>query len=270
MKIWHYLIIVISLFSNVLSFAQTTDKRAPLPDLQTKRETFFDPDKEKPKEEYRFKAEWRIEAGYDQTQHRTRNATYPNLFLHGAKLGFTVDFMLPKRFSLQTGLFYTFNYGSAMQKFGPMSYEDFTTPDPVTGLVHSGNISHKLYEHRLAVPVYVYYNVRLWRELNMFFFTGPQLQIGVALRDNLNADVSTKTREWLRQGGLHVESYDRYKENELYRAAVQWSVGGGFEWSRYRLLAGYSFGLNNEVKTKRISNQQMWEWSWFVSVAFRL
>ena len=190
--------------------------------------------------------------------------------MHGFRAGVTFDFMLPLRFSLQTGVLNTFTYGSTYQHWMPMKWEDYTTPDPATGKAHSGDIKHRLYEYQLSVPVRMYYNVRLWKKLNMFFYTGPQLQIGVLLKDDMAADVSEQTKQWMRSVGQQYEPYDRYKEKELDRLCVQWGLGGGFEWDRYRLQAGYDFGLNNMMRNKLVADQQMQEWHWFVSFCYKI
>lgn len=264
------LIVGVILFSLMPVFGQDKPAVSP-PDLQERHEAFFDPYANKrDKEEYRFRTEWRMEAGYRQIQHRTPNSSYENLFMHGARAGFTVDFILPYRFSIQTGVLYTFTYGKATQKWGPMSYEDFTSPDPITKMAHSGTIRHRLYEHQLTIPVQVYYNIKLWRQLNMFFYTGPLLNIGVAMKDDLRSDLSEPTRQWLTDVGQPYEPYDRYKEKELHRFCIQWGLGGGFEWDRYRLQAGYDFGLNNLIREKRVSGQKMQEWGWTVAFSIRI
>ena len=241
------------------------------PDLQTNaRVDFFDPGHKEVKDDYRFHVEYRLEAGYVQNNHRSENKSYENLFMHGFRVGGTFDFMLPKRFSIQTGVLYTFTYGKASQNWGLMDWEDFTSPDPVTGEVHSAIVGHRLYEHQLTIPVRMYYNIHLWKDLNLFFYTGPQLHVGLAMNDKVHADLSTKTRQWMDEIGQPYESRDRYKENELNRCMVQWGLGGGMEWDRYRLQAGYDFGLNNAVKHKVFSDQKMWEWHWFVSFCYRI
>jgi hypothetical protein len=58
-------------------------------------------------------------------------------------------------------------------------------------------------------------------------------------------------------------------QDELIRANIQWGLGGGLEWDRYRLQAGYDFGLNNLIKHPVIDDQQMWQWGWFVSFCYK-
>ena len=242
-----------------------------VPELQTKSSEFFDPTKvEKKVIPYEFGMEYRIEAGYVQNAHLSDNKTYEDTYMHGGRIGATADFLLPYRFSLQVGVLYTLTYGTSLQRWGQMSYEDYSSPDPITGKVHSGDILHRLYEHQLTIPVRAYYHIPLWKQLGMFFFTGPQLHIGLALKDDMQADLSTATKQWFETIGQPYQPYDRYTTKELYRTTIQWGVGGGFEWDKYRLQAGYDFGLNNQVRTRKTADQKMWEWHWFVSFAYKL
>ena len=263
--------IIPTVLATLFALSQVFAQSPTSPDLQSHSIDFFNPAHKEVKEEvYKFRVEYRVEAGYVQNHHRSEKATYENVFMHGFRTGATCDFILPLRFSIQTGLLYTFTYGKAQQRWAPMTVEDYTTPNPTTGLVYTNIIGHRLYEHQLTIPVRAHYNIHLWKDLNMFFYTGPQFQIGVALRDELQPSLSPKTQEWLEAAGVATRPYDRYADKELHRFTAQWGVGGGMEWDRYRLQAGYDFGLNNQVRHKRTSDQQMWEWHWFVSFCYRL
>lgn len=255
----------------LLAALAVTAQEPAVPTLETSEPDFFDPTRiEKVKEPYTFGIDWRVEVGYVQNAHRSDSLTYENTFMHGFRLGATADFLLPMHFSIQTGILYTFTYGEALQKWGYISYEDYTSPDPVTGKVHSATINHRLYEHQLTIPVRAYYTIPLWRQLNLFFFTGPQLHIGLALKDDMQADISTATRQWFASVGQPCDPYDRYASRELWRTTIQWGLGGGLEWDCYRLQAGYDFGLNNQVRNRLIPDQKMNEWHWFVSFAYKL
>lgn len=230
------------------------------PDLQTADNTFFDPTrKEKKNEVYRFGVEYRVEAGYIQANQRTRNYSYPDMYLHGVNVGGTFTFLLPLRFGVQTGVFYSFTYGKMEQHWRSMDRPS----------VQTEYIRHHIAEHNLAIPIRCYYTIPLWKQLNMFFYTGPQLNIGLAEQDNTELHLSGGTQQWLQEQGISTVAYDRFSAGELYRINILYGLGGGFEWDRYRLQAGYDFGLNNLVKQKKVPNQQMWEWSWYVSFGYR-
>ncbi|MCI5680483.1 MAG: PorT family protein [Bacteroidales bacterium] len=230
------------------------------PDLQVADNSFFDPTrKDKKKDTYQFGVEYRIEAGYVQANQRTNNYSYPDMFLHGARIGATFTFLLPIRFSLQTGVLYSIAYGRNEQHWRSMD----------AASVQTEYIQHRILEHNLTIPVRCYYTIPLWRQLNMFFYGGPQLQIGLAQNDYMRLHLSEGTLQWLQQQDIATEPYDRLGSGELYRTNIQMGLGGGFEWDRYRLQAGYDFGLNNLVKNKIIDSQHLWEWSWYVSFSYK-
>lgn len=230
------------------------------PDLQVADNSFFDPTrKEKKQETYKFGVEYRLEAGYVQANQRTKNYTYPDIFLHGARVGATFTFLLPLHFSMQTGVLYSVTYGRNEQHWRSMDAPS----------VQTEYIRHRVLEHDLTIPVRCFYTIPLWKQLNMFFYTGPQLQVGLAQTDYMQLHLSEGTLQWLQEKGVHTEPYDRLGSGELYRTNIQMGLGGGFEWDRYRLQAGYDFGLNNLVKNKIIDSQHLWEWSWYVSFSYK-
>ena len=229
------------------------------PAMQLEDNTFFDPSKkDAPKENYQFGVEYRLEAGYVQHYQRVRNISFPDMYLHGVRVGGTVTFQLPMHFSLQTGLLYTLVYGKNEQH-----WRSVDAPS-----VQTEYITHRVLEHNLTVPVRAYYTIKLWKQLNLFFYTGPQLHIGLAQNDYMVNHLSTGTEAWLASQNIPTAPYDRFSD-ELVRANIQWGLGGGFEWDRYRLQSGYDFGLNNLVRHPSLSTQHMSEWGWFVSFSYK-
>ena len=232
-------------------------------------ETWFDPTRkqEKVKEVYHFSTDWRIEAGYVQNQQRSKTGNMMNPYLHGMKIGATVDFNLPLRFSLQTGLTYTVTYGRIEQHW-PASTIEAQHAD-------GDYILHNIMEHQLGIPVRAFYRQPLWKKLSLVFYGGPKLEIGLAQPDYLSLHLTNTygsvigSKDMLEAMGVRTSDYDRYGVGDLYRLNVQIGVGGGIEWDQYRLQAGYDFGLNNQVKTKSVQNQHMWEWGWYVSFVYR-
>lgn len=259
----------------LVGVAQDNDK-IKTPDLQTAEPDFFDPTRDaNKKQEYHFGMEYRVEAGYVQNQQRSRETNFPGTFFHGARVGATVDFLLPSQFSAQVGLLYTLTYGTYQQKWAAMGYEDI--------YAHQAYMDHRIMQHQLTIPMRVYGNIHLWKKLNMFFYAGPQLQIGLAAQDNLRCGVTDSTVQWMHgtavslldgttiiPSPVQTEPYDRYQSKQLWRTNIQLGVGGGFEWDKYRLQAGYDFGLNNLVHQRVTPNQHMWEWGWYVSFCYKL
>lgn len=229
------------------------------PGYQIADNSFFDPTRKQAKEDtYQFKMEYRLEVGYAQDWQRTRELSFPEVYLHGVRLGATFTFCLPIHFGLETGVLYTLQYGRNEQHWRSLDVPS----------VQTEYITHRILAHNLTIPVRVYYTVPLWKQLNLFFYTGPQLHIGMAQNDYLQTHLSDGVKTWLDNQGIPTAPYDRMSD-ELVRANIQWGLGGGLEWDQYRLKAGYDFGLNNLVKHPKVSGQYMSEWGWFVSFCYR-
>ncbi len=257
-----HLIILCACVVALTATAQTnpySDKNEP--DLQMSEQIFFDPNAKK-EEPYQFRTEYRIEGGYVQHWQHSKNKSAIDMYLHGARIGMTFDFLLPNHFSLQTGLLYTIAHGTAPQKWGVVDEEEsYATSDSLT---------HRVTEHWLAIPIRAYYNIKLWKQLNLFFYGGPQLMIGLAETDHIKNELPDKATAFYRDElGLHVDPYNRFKD-ELYPVNIQLGIGGGLEWDCFRLQAGYDFGLNNQLRQRKTENQHLWEWSWYVSFAYKL
>lgn len=229
------------------------------PAMQIEDNTFFDPSKkEEAQEPYSFSVDYRLEVGFVQNWQRVRKVEFPDMYLNGVRLGATFTFNLPLHFGLQTGVLYTLVYGSNEQHWRSMDAPS----------VQTEYIRHRVLEHSFAVPVRVYYTIPLWKQLNLLFYTGPQLYIGAAENDYMETHLSEGTKNWLDGQGIPTETYDRMT-NDLIRANIQWGLGAGLEWDRYRLQGGYDFGLNNLVKHKQTKDQHMAEWGWFVSFSYK-
>lgn len=229
------------------------------PAMQIEDNTFFDPSKkDKVQEPYSFSVDYRLEAGFVQHWQQVRKIDFPDMYLNGARIGATFTFNLPLHFGLQTGLLYTLVYGTNEQHWRSMDAPS----------VQTEYIRHRVLEHSFAVPVRVYYTIPLWKKLNLLFYTGPQLHIGLAENDYMQTHLSEGTQNWLEGQGIPTETYDRMTD-ELVRANIQWGLGAGLEWDKYRLQGGYDFGLNNLVKHKQTNDQYMSEWGWFVSFSYK-
>lgn len=251
-----FYIVLLAAGMSIVSYAQ--ENRNTLPDLQTADPIFFDPNAKPEAEPYVFSAPWRIEAGYTQLNHRTQDTSA--IYMHGLRVGATVDFILPRNFSIQTGALATLTYGVNNQHWPIVSEEN----------AQINNLQHNIIQLQLTIPVRAYYNVKLWKKLNLFFYAGPQLQLGLTNYDILKNNTSADVTDWLQQNNILTTKHDRYITKELYRTNIQFGLGGGLEWDRYRLQAGYDFGLNNILHTPSLTNQKMNEWGWMCTFSYKL
>ena len=229
--------------------------RLKQPDLQTTE--FFDPTKKKEKEPYQFSTDWRIEAGYVQNDNRNRDTTI--YYQHGMRLGATVDFNLPYRFSIQTGALATLTYGVNKQHWASLTQESAQVEV----------LNHHIVQLQLTIPARAYYNIKLWKKFNMFFYAGPQLQLGLTNYDIIDNQTSALCTQYIESLNQLTTDHDRFVNKELYRVNVQFGLGGGFEWDRYRLQAGYDFGLNNLLKTPIVPEEKIYEWGWMVAFSYK-
>lgn len=253
--------LLIILLCALATYTYAQDLKKQGPDLQTIDDGFFDPTRktEKEKEVYQFSIDYRLEVGYVQNNQRSRNLTYPDMYLHGVRLGANVTFNLPLHFGIQTGLLYTLAYGPNNQHWRSQTIQTAQTE----------YIQHRVLQHQFVIPVRATYTIPVWRELNLFFYGGPQLQIGLAENDYMKTHLSEPTKQWLEQKNIHTSPYDRLAEKELYRTNIQLGVGGGIEWAQYRLQAGYDFGLNNLARQRFVSDQHVWQWGWYTTFCYR-
>ena len=249
---------IILLAAITYGYAIAQDNKHTLPDLQTAESIFFDPTAEKEAEPYQFSTPWRFEVGYAQLNHRTQDTSA--VYMHGVRIGATVDFILPHNFSLQTGALATFTYGQNNQHWASISQEN----------AQINILQHNILQLQLTIPVRAYYNIKLWKDLRMFFFAGPQLQVGLTNYDIINNQTAADVTAWLEQNNILTINHERYLTRELYRTNIQFGIGGGLEWDRYRLQAGYDFGLNNILRTPVLQNQKMHEWGWLCTFSYQL
>jgi outer membrane receptor protein involved in Fe transport len=161
-------------------------------------------------------------------------------------------------------------------------------------------LKHNILQLQLTIPVRAYYNIKVWKKLNVFFYAGPQLQIGLTNYDRIvdkngyflgstfdengqliNSPIAPDVVDWLKDNHLvptvkdengedKIINQDQYVAHHLYRTNIQFGLGGGLEWDRYRLQAGYDFGLNNILRTSALAAQKINEWSWYVVFSYKL
>ena len=257
MKLRRFIILLCLSCMTLVVSAQ--DTKNTLPDLYVAQQEFFDPTKKvQHKDEYKFATPWRFEVGYSQLNDRTRDTSI--VYMHGVKLGATVDFLLPRNFSIQTGALLTLSYGQNKQHWANVAEED----------AQINIMNHRVLQLQLNIPVRAYYNIPIWKDLNMFFYAGPQLNIGLTNYDMLKANVSPSTLAWLQSEGISTSPYERYIAKDLYRTNIQFGIGAGLEWQRYRVQGGYDFGLNNILRTASASNPKRYEWGWYVTFSYKL
>ena len=159
---------------------------------------------------------YRLEVGYNNPVRKGTGIS--STYFNGIQLGGTAEFDLKNQFSLLTGVLYNFVYSDKIQKYP-----------------NSTRVTYVSYGHFLNIPLHVTYTYPFSKSLKAFGYAGPNINIGLYQTVNATSDVSYVPSQFS----------DLYKDALLYRLNLQIGIGGGVQWKRYQLKAGYDFGINN-------------------------
>ena len=159
---------------------------------------------------------YRLEVGYNNPVRKGTGIS--STYFNGVLLGGTAEFDLKNQFSLLTGVLYNFVYSDKIQKYP-----------------NSTRVTYVSYGHFLNIPLHVTYTYPFSKSLKAFGYAGPNINIGLYQTVNATSDVSYVPSQFS----------DLYKDALLNRLNLQIGIGGGVQWKRYHLKAGYDFGINN-------------------------
>lgn len=190
---------------------------------------------------------YRLEVSYNNP---VRTGTgISSTYFNGIQLGGTAEYNLKNNFSLLTGALYNFVYSDKIQKG-----------------VNSQNVTYTTQGHFLDIPIRLVYTYPLNKNLKVFGFGGPNLNIGLA--QNLKI-ASTQTYSPSSSFYVKPRSINVYggsdQDYQLNRLNLQIGLGGGVQWKRYSLKSGYNFGLNN---LNKLDTGSMHQGGWYLTFGF--
>lgn len=197
---------------------------------------------------------YRLEAGF--VSPKQHGDGFSTTYFNGIRLGATAEFNLKHNFSLLTGALYSVVYSNKVQNYST-----------------SDSVIYKTFGHFLDIPLRLTYTLPIAKNLKVFAFAGPNLNIGLAQQQKIQADLSNT---WSAYTGIKSVNYgdnDLYKDNNFYKNALisrinfQMGAGGGVQWKNYQLKGGYDFGINsiNKIDTNKILYQS----GWYVSLVYQ-
>lgn len=190
---------------------------------------------------------YRLEVGYNNPVRLGSNVS--SIYFNGIKLGGTAEIDMKNNFSLLTGVLYNFVYSYKVQNYPSLAAVKYETQ----GLF-------------MNFPVHVNYSYPISKTIRAFGFAGPTLNLG--LYQNLKI---TSTQTYLPSNPLYVKprTIDVYNGNDpvyqLNRLNLQLGGGGGVQWKKYQIKAGYDFGLNN---LNKIDTNKLYQGGWYVSLSY--
>lgn len=196
---------------------------------------------------------YRIEAGF--VSPKQSGSSFSTNYFNGIRLGATAEFDLKNNFSLLTGALYSVVYSTKVQYYG---------------LASADSVSSKTFGHSIDVPLHLTYSLPITKDLKIFAFAGPKLNIGLAQPRKTTAILSQSTIDFIEsQGGIAptTGTEDLYKSAMISRINFQMGAGGGVQWKNYQLKGGYDFGINsiNKIDSSKLLHQS----GWYVSLVYQ-
>lgn len=189
-----------------------------------------------------YRPTWRLELSYLQSAQRQAKTDNAKNVYFGGRIGGMVEFDLPRVdiLKLRTGLSYSLQYADNTQHYALANSE---------GKLEYVDYQH--YMHNVSVPLHVLLTVRIWKDLHLFAYGGPQFVIGLAHTTKADPHLTATTQATLQAtlghevGNTTRDLYATDDFDGLRRLNVQAGVGGGIQWKRVRLFGGYDWGLND-------------------------
>jgi len=188
---------------------------------------------------------YRLEVSYNNPV-RTGSGISSTYF-NGIQLGGTGEYNLKNNFSLLTGVLYNFVYSDKIQKGA-----------------NSQDVTYKTQGHFLDIPIRLVYTYPLNKNLKVFGYGGPNLNVG--LFQNLKI---TSTQAYASTSPFYIQprSINVYNSSDsqyqLNRLNLQIGLGGGVQWKKYSIKSGYNFGINN---LNKLDTGSMHQGGWYITL----
>lgn len=179
------------------------------------------------------KLTYRLEVGYNNPVRYGIGVS--SIYFNGIKLGLTAELNLKNNMSLLTGALYNLVYSDDLQK-----YPNLTSVNKLS------------YGHFIDVPVRFIYTYPLSKNLKLFGFAGPNLNIGLYQVQGTISTVSSVSTVYS----------NLYKSSVLNQLDLQVGIGGGVQWKKFQLKAGYDYGLLN---MNRLDTGNLYQKGWYVT-----
>jgi hypothetical protein len=167
-------------------------------------------------------------------------------YFNGIKLGVTAEYDLKNNFSLLTGALYNLVYSYKVQKYPDLA-----------------SVTYETFGHSLNIPIHAKYTYPISKTLRAFAFGGPTVNIGLFQNTKI-----TSTQTYSSTDPLYVKpgTFNLY-DSQLNRLNLQIGLGGGVQWKKYQIKAGYDAGLNNLNKA---GSPMLFQNGWYVSLSLDL
>lgn len=191
-----------------------------------------------------FSQTYRIEAGYLNPRRFGTSESSSNF--RGIRLGGTAEFDLKYNFSLLTGALYSMVYSNKTQRY-----------------IYGDSVTYSTFGHYIDIPLRLTYTHQLAKNLKVFGFAGPNLNIGLAQPQQVTAVLSNELKELT---GIESGNYDLFKNAVIHRMNFQLGAGGGIQYKNYQIKAGYDFGIHS---INAVDTGSLYQGGWYVSLSYK-
>lgn len=188
-----------------------------------------------------------LEAGYFNPK-RFGDFTSETYF-DGVKIGAMAEFKLKYNFGFQTGLLYYNAYSNKVQKFS----------------MEGDSVVYNTWTHGLEIPLHIIYNQKLFKDVSIFGFAGPNIQIGINQNLWMTETLSTSLENLT--GITAIDGAQNLYQSKLQRINFQLGAGGGVQWKQFILKSGYEWGINNLDRT---GVDYVTQGHWYASFAYQI
>lgn len=189
---------------------------------------------------------YRVELGYNNPVRLGTN--FSRTYFNGIRLGGTAEYDLKNDFSLLTGVLYNFVYSDKLQKYPS-----------------STSVKYVSYGHFLDIPLHVTYTYPFSKTLKAFGYVGPNINIGLFQNMNITSTLTYNPSSPYYVQPRSISVYGSDPVYQLNRVNLQIGLGGGIQWKKYQLKAGYDFGINN---LNKLDTGNMNQNGWHVTIGY--
>ena len=127
------------------------------------------------------------------------------------------------------------------------------------------SVVYNTWTHGLEIPLHIIYNQKLFGDVSIFGYAGPNIQIGINQNLWMTETLSTSLENLT--GITAVDGAQNLYQSKLQRINFQLGAGGGVQWKQFMLKSGYEWGINNLDKT---GVDYVTQGHWYASFAYQI
>jgi len=173
-------------------------------------------------------------------------------YFDAIRLGAIYTYNWQYNLGFQTGLLMNTGYSHKIQRYS----------------MSGDSILYRTWDFALELPLRAVYKLKLFGDVSIFGFAGPNIQVGLVQNQRTEANLSAALTQLT---GISSGTTDLYTAgaaaNGIRRFNLQLGAGGGVQWKEYSVKSGYDWGLNNLDATGR---DYVTKGQWYVTLGYQI